>query len=173
VPQVHTGTFAFTVEDMALMGRSAWMSLLSPPSAHDREVTREALARLGIGHLAGRPYTQISGGERQLALIARALVQEPRIVLLDEPTASLDFGNQGTIMREIRRLADEGLAVTFSTHDPNHALRYADRALLIRAGAPAGAGPVHDVLTREHLEALYHADVIEIGDAPHTAYLPG
>jgi iron complex transport system ATP-binding protein len=173
VPQVHSGIFAFTVEDMVLMGRSAWTSLLSPPSAHDREVTREALSRLGIGHLAGRPYTQISGGERQLALIARALAQEPRIVLLDEPTASLDFGNQGAIMREIRRLADTGLAVAFSTHDPNHALRYADRALLIRAGAFTAAGPVRDVLTRERLEALYRADVIEVGHSPDAAYLQG
>ena len=97
----------------------------------------------------------ISGGERQLALIARALAQEPRIVVLDEPTASLDFGNQGVVMREIRRLANDGLAVVFSIHDPNHALRSADRALLIRDGSPAASGPVADVLPPERLSTLY------------------
>ena len=173
VPQIHVGTFAFSVEEVVLMGRSAWGSVFTPPSRRDREVTRTALARLGIAHLAGRPYTRISGGERQLALIARALAQEPRAILLDEPTASLDFGNQGKVLREIRRLAGDGLAIAFSTHDPNHALRHADRALLIRDGTPIALGPVADVLTRERLVALYQADIVRIGGRGKTAYLPG
>ena len=85
-------------------------------------------------HLAARPYTMISGGERQLVLLARALAQEPQFVVLDEPTASLDFGNQGKVMREMRALAAAGHGVLFTTHDPNHALRAADRAYLLRAG---------------------------------------
>jgi iron complex transport system ATP-binding protein len=173
VPQVHAGTFAFTVEDVVLMGRTSHGDLLSPPSAHDRAVASEAIARLGIFHLGPRPYTLISGGERQLALIARALAQEPRIVVLDEPTASLDFGNQGKVMREIRALAASGLGVVFSTHDPNHALRFADRALLIRDGTRLACGPSREVLTAELLRALYRAEVRLIEGAGERAYLPG
>ncbi|HEY0302368.1 MAG TPA: ABC transporter ATP-binding protein, partial [Rhizomicrobium sp.] len=95
VPQVHVGTFAFTVETVVLMGRTAHGDLFSRPSAHDHDVAARALSRFGIAHLSPRPYTQISGGERQLVLLARALAQEPQFIVLDEPTASLDFGNQG------------------------------------------------------------------------------
>ncbi len=88
------------------------------------------LERLGIAHLSGRSVTMISGGERQLVLVARALAQEPRFIVLDEPTASLDFGNQGKVMRQIRSLAADGLGVLFTTHDPNQALGHADRVAL-------------------------------------------
>ena len=111
VPQVHTGTFAFTVETVVLMGRTAHSNLFSRPSAHDYDVAAGALERFGIGRLSQRPYTQISGGERQLVLLARALAQEPQFIVLDEPTASLDFGNQGKVMCEIRALAASGHGV--------------------------------------------------------------
>jgi iron complex transport system ATP-binding protein len=175
VPQVHTGTFAFTVEDVVLMGRTARSSLFARPGAHDRAVTGRALERFGIAALAARPYTEISGGERQLVLLARALAQEPRFIVLDEPTASLDFGNQGKVMREIRALADEGLGVLFSTHDPNHALRAAHRAYLLRAGECVAEGPVTQVLTSERLQALYHAPVQRLTDVSTgaAAFLPG
>jgi iron complex transport system ATP-binding protein len=173
VPQVHTGVFAFSVEDVVLIGRSARSGLFAGPSARDREVALGAIERLGIAHLAERPYTQISGGERQLALIARALAQEPRVVIFDEPTASLDFGNQGKVMREIRRLAADGLGVVFSTHDPNHALRHADRALLIRNGATLAWGPSGQVITQEILRELYGAEIIRLGGSDAgVAYLP-
>lgn len=172
VPQVHASAFAFTVGDVVLMGRSASGSLFSPPSTQDREIAAESIARLGIAHLAERPYTLISGGERQLALIARALSQQPRIVLLDEPTASLDFGNQGRVMREIRTLAASGLAVIFSTHDPNHALRHADRAMLMRDGACLSIGPCRETLTSESLRTLYRCDIATVEDADGKAFLP-
>jgi len=175
VPQSHSATFAFTVEAIVLMGRTAHGNLFSRPSAVDRVVAARTLDRFGIGHLRDRPYTMISGGERQLALLARALAQEPQFIVLDEPTASLDFGNQGKVMREIRALAGSGHGVLFTTHDPNHALRAADRALLLRDGTRIAEGAIGAVLDRERLEALYGAPVETINDtaAGKSAFLPG
>jgi iron complex transport system ATP-binding protein len=173
VPQTHVATFAFTVQAVVLMGRAAHGNLFSRPSAADRAVAAAVLERLGIAALADRPYTMISGGERQLVLLARALAQEPHFVVLDEPTASLDFGNQGKVLREIRALAQSGHGVLFTTHDPNHALRAADRAYLIRDGRRIADGKVADVLTREQLAALYGTPVHRIADAGGTAFLPG
>ncbi|MGH6727647.1 MAG: ABC transporter ATP-binding protein [Pseudolabrys sp.] len=175
VPQVHIGTFAFTVETVVLMGRTAHGTLFSAPSAHDRDVAAAVLDRFGIAQLANRPYTMISGGERQLVLLARALAQEPQFIVLDEPTASLDFGNQGKVMAEIKALAASGHGVLFTTHDPNHALRGADRAFLLRQGTRIAEGPVKAVLERAQLEALYGAPVERLTD-PDTgavAFLPG
>jgi iron complex transport system ATP-binding protein len=175
VPQAHTPTFAFTVETVVLMGRTAHGNLFNQPSAGDRAVAARSLAQFGIEHLAQRPYTMISGGERQLVLLARALAQEPQFIVLDEPTASLDFGNQGKVMREMRALAASGHGVLFTTHDPNHALRAADRAFLLRDGQRLAEGKVGEVLTREQLEALYGAPVERLTDAVTgaTAFLPG
>jgi iron complex transport system ATP-binding protein len=175
VPQVHISTFAFTVETVVLMGRTAHGSLFSRPSGQDRAVAQAALERFGIATLANRPYTMISGGERQLVLLARALAQEPQFIVLDEPTASLDFGNQGKVMTEIRALAKSGHGVLFTTHDPNHALRAADRAYLLREGARIADGPVATVLNREQLEALYRATVEHLTDRTSgaVAFLPG
>ena len=106
----------------------------------------------------------ISGGERQLALLARALAQEPQFIVLDEPTASLDFGNQGKVMREIRALAAAGHGVLFTTHDPNHAMRAADRAYLLRDGTRIAEGAIGAVLNRAQLEVLYGAPVETITD---------
>ena len=116
VPQSHAPTFAFPVESMVLMGRTAHGNLFSRPSERDRAAAADALQRLGIAHLAERPYTMISGGERQLVLLARALAQDPKFIVLDEPTASLDFGNQGKLMDEIERLAE--LGTRGLVHDP-------------------------------------------------------
>ena len=174
VPQAHAGTFAFSVAEMVLMGRTAHGGLFAAPSAHDRTVARAMLERLGIAALAERPYTEISGGERQLALVARALAQEPRYIILDEPTASLDFGNQGKVMAQIRRLAAEGLGVLFTTHDPNQALRYADRVMLLRDGRALASGPAAALLTQDNLVALYGSAVEIVRDADgRLAFLPG
>jgi iron complex transport system ATP-binding protein len=175
VPQSHSATFAFTVESIVLMGRTAHGNLFSRPSAHDRAVAERSLERFGISYLAERPYTMISGGERQLTLLARALAQEPQFIVLDEPTASLDFGNQGKVMREIRALAASGHGVLFTTHDPNHALRAADRAYLLRGGERIAEGRAGDVLNREQLEALYRVPVEKLTDTATGAgaFLPG
>jgi iron complex transport system ATP-binding protein len=174
VPQVHVATFAFPVEAVVLMGRTAHSNLFGRPSGADHAAVARSLERFGIASLAARPYTMISGGERQLVLLARALAQEPQFIVLDEPTSSLDFGNQGKVLREIRALAAAGLGVLFTTHDPNHALRAADRAYLIRDGARIAEGVVSNVLTRAALEQLYGAPVEQLDD-PATggsAFLP-
>lgn len=173
VPQVHTGTFAFSVETVVLMGRTAYGSLFAQPGEKDHAIAARMLDRLGIAHLAQRSYTEISGGERQLVLLARALAQEPQFVVLDEPTASLDFGNQGKVLREIEALTGAGLGVLFTTHDPNHALRAAHRVCLLRAGKIVAEGKTSAVLTRDNLEALYDAAVMPVTNAEQTAFLPG
>jgi iron complex transport system ATP-binding protein len=174
VPQSHAGTFAFTAFEIVLMGRTAHMGLFGAPSAKDRAVALAMLERLGIAHLAGQPYTMISGGERQLVLVARALAQEPRFIILDEPTASLDFGNQGRVMRQIKTLTGEGLGVLFTSHDPNQVLRYADRVALLSEGRVLAAGRTQDILTQEALVALYESGV-EVLTTPdgRVAFLPG
>ena len=175
VPQSHAATFAFDVETIVLMGRTAHGTLFSRPSPADRVIAIRMLERFGIAHLAGRPYTNISGGERQLTLLARALAQQPHFVVLDEPTASLDFGNQGRVMREIRALGASGHGVLFTTHDPNHAMRAADRAFLLRQGVRIADGEVRTVLNRAQLEALYSAKlaVFQDRDSGESAFLPG
>ena len=158
------------------MGRTAHGNLFSRPTAHDRAVAARDRSSASASRISReRPYTMISGGERQLVLLARALAQEPQFIVLDEPTASLDFGNQGKVMREIRALAASGHGVLFTTHDPNHALRAADRAYLLRDGERIAEGAVGDVLTRAQLEALYGAPVETLTDTAtgSTAFLPG
>jgi iron complex transport system ATP-binding protein len=175
VPQSHVATFAFPAETVVLMGRTAHGNLFSRPTVKDRTIALAAMQQFGIAHLAERAYTMISGGERQLVLLARALAQEPRFVVLDEPTASLDFGNQGKVMREIRSLAAAGHGVLFTTHDPNQALRLADRVYLLRDGARVAEGKVNSVLTRDNLEALYGAPIRTLTDraSGESAFLPG
>lgn len=155
VPQAHAGIFPFTVEDIVLMGRAAHIGRFSTPSRHDREVAARCLDALGVLHLRQRDYTAISGGERQLVLIARALAQEPVLLVMDEPTASLDFGNQIRVLDQIDRLRASGIAVLMSTHQPEHALRVADRIVLLAPGGIAAIGPPQRVATAANLAKLY------------------
>ena len=111
VPQAHSAVFPYHVLDMVLMGRTAHLGMFSAPSEADREQALAALQLLGIEHLANREYTRISGGQRQLALIARALAQDAPAIVMDEPTASLDFGNQALVLTEVKRLAQRGLGI--------------------------------------------------------------
>ncbi len=159
VPQAQLGVFPFTVLEMVLMGRTAHVGPFSTPSRRDRQVAEEMLALLGIGHLGARPYTEISGGERQLTLIARALAQQPAILVMDEPTASLDFGNQVRVLGEIAQLARRGIAVMLSTHDPDHAFLCAHRVALLHEGRLARLGAPEEVITRESLHAVYGVEV--------------
>ena len=156
VPQAHTAPFPFHVLDVVLTGRTAHISLTSSPSAHDESVARASLDRMGIEDLADRPYTELSGGERQLVLIARALAQEPRVLIMDEPSSHLDFGNQARLLSLIRSLVHErDLAVLMSSHFPNHAFACASKVGLIKDGRLIALGEPGTVLTEESLENIY------------------
>ena len=159
VPQAGNSYFAFTVRDVVLMGRTAHIGLFAAPGPKDFDAADAALAELRIAHLADKLFTQISGGERQLALIARALAQESPLLIMDEPTASLDFGNQSLMLNEILRLKASGRSVLFCTHDPDHALRCADRALLLHEGKVLALGSPREVVTAANLKTLYGVDV--------------
>jgi iron complex transport system ATP-binding protein len=164
VPQAHAGAFAYSVLEMVLMGRTAHLSLFAAPSSFDRETALKAIDTLGIAHLAQRAFTEISGGERQLVLIARALAQQPHVLVMDEPTSSLDFGNQVRVLGHVRRLAASGIAVLMSSHQPDHALQCADRALLLAEGQAVALGAPRDVITPASLKRLYGVDVRIMGD---------
>jgi len=159
VPQQQVPAFGFTVEDAVLMGRASHLALLARPSAVDREAAHDALARLGIAALAERPVTELSGGERQLVAVARALAQRAATLILDEPTASLDFGNRARVLSEIDRLRGSGLAIAFSTHEPDHAIAHADRALLLAEGRMLAFDRVDRALTAANVERLYRIRV--------------
>lgn len=158
VPQSHVPPFPFTVEDVVAMGRTAHLGAFGVPGKADGRIAEEAMAALGILGLRDRAYTEISGGERQMALIARAIAQRPDFLVLDEPTSNLDFGNQMRVLGEIRALAAEGLGVVMTSHAPNHAFLCADTVLLmgrggIRSGAPA------EVITEESMREVYGVEV--------------
>lgn len=163
VPQQHAGYFAYSVREMVLMGRTAHLGIFSAPGTRDHAAAARAIDAMGIAHLAERPVTEISGGERQLALVARALAQEPGLLVMDEPTASLDFGNQVRVLERVRALAAQGIAVVFSTHDPDHAFLAADRALLLGEGRVLDCGPAAEVIVPGNLQRLYgiHVEVLD------------
>jgi iron complex transport system ATP-binding protein len=159
VPQGHAGYFAYTVEEFVLMGRTARLGAFASPAKKDFIVANQALESLGIAPLADKPVTEISAGERQLALVARALAQEPRLLVLDEPTASLDFGNQVRVLEKISALAASGIAILFSSHDPDHAFLCARRALLLAEGRVLEIGTPREVIRPDTLEHMYRVTV--------------
>ena len=159
VPQGHAAYFAYTVLEFVLMGRTSHLGVYAVPGRQDREVAERVLESLNISHLAARPVTEISGGERQLALVGRALAQEPSLLVLDEPTSGLDYGNQVRVLERISRLAESGIAVLFSSHDPDHAFLCAQQVLLLAEGRALALGPPADVINAQTLERLYGVSV--------------
>ena len=159
VPQAHAAPFAYPVLEVVLMGRTARLGLFSQPGEADRAAAQDALARLRIEDLAEADYTRLSGGQRQLVLIARALAQETPVLVMDEPTASLDFGNQALVLREIAGLAADGLTVILSTHDPDHAFAVGTAVALLHEGRVRAKGEPAQALTPEALSAVYGVEV--------------
>ena len=155
IPQTSEPIFNYTVLDTVLMGTTGTMNVLQRPGTRERETALQSLRQLGIEALAERGISQISGGERQLTLIARALVQNAEILIMDEPTANLDYGNQQRVLKQIRGLTGRGYTVLLSTHNPEHALRYAHRVLALQDGRVLADGPTESVLTPELILRLY------------------
>lgn len=158
VPQAHVPPFPYTVLEVVTTGRTAHLSVFSAPSAADNNLARAALDRLGIAHLENRVYTELSGGERQLVLIARALVQQPEILIMDEPTSNLDFGNQLRMLRLIRKLAAEGLSVLLTTHYPEHVLNCATKVVVLYGQERFAVGPPDKMITADTLRDLYRVE---------------
>jgi iron complex transport system ATP-binding protein len=155
VPQNERVRFDYTVLEYLLLGRTPYLGQLEMPGGPDVQVARDALATVGIPELSERPVTALSGGEHQLMMIARALVQEPRILVLDEPTSQLDPGNRLRIVRLLHTLREGGSTLLFTTHDPNLAAECASHAVLIKEGRILKAGPEAEVLTGPALSELY------------------
>lgn len=155
VPQAHTPPFAFKVRDVVMMGRSAHISRFGSPGKRDIVIAEAALDQLNILRLADELYTEISGGERQLTLIARALAQEAKILVLDEPTSSLDFGNQMRVLRQTKRLADSGFGLLMTTHFPDYAFLCASRVALMKHGRMIAMDRPDVALTEDYLREAY------------------
>lgn len=155
IPQSHSSAFNYTVLEMVLMGTASQLKPLEAPKSAQRRAAQDALERLRIGQLAEQPYGFCSGGERQLCLIARALAQQARILIMDEPSASLDLGNRIRVMQTVRELAADGYAVVQTTHDPEQAYLYSDKILALHDGRVLAWGTPQTVVTDERMSTLY------------------
>ena len=171
VPQSQQTPFAFKALDVVLMGRTARIGAFGAPGRQDREAAMAALDTLGATKLAKRSFTTLSGGERQMVMIARALAQEPTFVMLDEPTAALDFGNQVRVLDQIVRLSESGIGVVMTTHAPDHAFLCEADAALITGPSTIQRGSVGEVLTEENLSAAYGVPVrVTTSEHDHISY---
>jgi len=172
VPQVHTCTFPYKVRDVVLMGRIPHKTFFFHYSRSDQVLADSALDRLSVAHLAECAYTEVSGGERQLTLIARALAQGAKTFFMDEPASGLDYGNQLRLLDQIVKLSRQGYTFVKSTHAPEHALWIADRAVMIKNGVIVANGPCDDVITAENLQDLYNAKVSVLNNGRFRACVP-
>jgi iron complex transport system ATP-binding protein len=159
VPQSQSSSFSFSVPDVILMGRNSHLGIFGQPGRRDHDLVEGLMADLGISHLRERLYTELSGGERQMVLIARALAQEPAFLMMDEPTGNLDFGNQALVLRQILGLAEQGLGIIITTHYPEQVLMLNTTVALIKKNGDSVSGPAREVLTEKILGETYGVPV--------------
>lgn len=159
VPQAHVPAFPFTVEDVVVMGRTAWLKNTRTPGKEDLDITAEILESLSIGHLRSRIYTQLSGGERQMVMVARALAQQPKFLVMDEPASNLDFGNQMRVLDQIMELKDRGIGIIMASHHPDHAFICDSDVILISSDGTVTSGCCSEMLTEETLSRAYSIPV--------------
>ncbi|MFC9542709.1 ABC transporter ATP-binding protein [Lysinibacillus sp. NPDC056959] len=163
VPQAHKMVFGFSVEELVVMGRAPYISTLAQPSAKDLEAAHQALEMVDILHLAKKSCNEISGGELQLALIARTLVSEPEVLILDEPESHLDIQKQIVILQTIKRLSKErGISCIINTHYPNHAFYLADRVLMTAKEKGIIYGKVQEVMTEVRMKEFFGIELKKI-----------
>ena len=159
IPQSADPVFNYTVMDTVLMGTTGTLDPYRSPGKEQKEIAEQMLRELDIWELRDRGISRISGGERQLALIARAMAQQAKLLIMDEPTANLDYGNQYRVLDRVRRLTERGYAVLLSTHNPDHALHFATHVLTLQRGGVYHTGPAAEVLTADLLGDIYRIPV--------------
>ena len=159
IPQSHVPSFPFKVFDVVLMGRAPYLNLTDSPKDEDKKIALDALKTLGIEDLKDKEYTNLSGGERQLVFLARVLCQKPDILILDEPTSHLDFGNQIKLLEIIDNLARSGLSIIMSSHFPDHAFLSSTKVAIMKNKKFIDFGTPDDVVTEENLKRAYSIDV--------------
>jgi len=159
IPQSHYQAFNYSVFNMVLMGTSSQVSAITQPGNLQKKRTEDALERMGISHLSKKSFAYISGGERQLTLIARALAQNAKLLVLDEPTASLDYGNQLRVMEQAKSLIKDGYTVIQTTHNPEQAFLYSDHVLALKNGEVVGNGTPAEIITAELMQKLYNVNI--------------
>lgn len=177
VPQARTQTFPYLVKETVLMGRSAYLNLFEMPSRKDIEMAEDAMKRAGILHLAEKSCAEISGGELQLVLIARALAARPEILVMDEPETGLDFKNQLLVLNLIKKLSsEEHLSVIFNTHYPEHALEVSDHTLMLMKNGGSLFGETKDILSEKNMEDAFGVKIKiieqDIDGVKHASILP-
>jgi len=159
VPQMHSPAFPYKVIDIVVSGRTPYLGF-STPTKQDYDYAYNVLNKLGLKHLVDKPYTQLSGGELRLVLIAKALVQQPKVLLLDEPTSHLDLKNRLMVLKILREITSEDITVIMSEHDPNIASIFSDKILLMCNGKVVGYGRPRNVLNKENIAKVYGVDVV-------------
>jgi iron complex transport system ATP-binding protein len=166
IPQIHNSTFPFSVLDVVLMGRSPHLEMFASPGEKDIKIAENSLKTLNIEYMRDTPYTEISGGEQQMVFLARILTQQPSILLLDEPTSHLDFGNQMRTLNIIEKLAKNGLSIVMSSHFPDQAFISANKVALMKGKGFLDIGSPEEVITEENMEEIYNIQV-KIVDIEH------
>lgn len=159
VAQSHVPPFPYQVKDVVMLGRVSKVGALGTPSAEDHRIVENAMADMGIDHLRDKVYTDISGGELQLVMIARALAQQPQMLVLDEPTAALDYGNVVRVIGKVRELAKMGYAVVMTTHSPDHAFMCHSKVVLLQRELPMRFGEAVDIITEKNMKQAYGINV--------------
>lgn len=159
IPQATAPTFNYSVRQMVTLGRTAHISPFASPGEKDNIIVSEVMDKLGILEIADSGFSEISGGQMQLALIARALAQQSNLLLMDEPTSSLDYGNQLRVLSQVKQLCGQGHSVIVTSHNPQHALLFADKVLALVSGTVRALGAPAEVLSEELIKELYKVDV--------------
>ncbi|MGL4669317.1 MAG: ABC transporter ATP-binding protein [Methanobacteriaceae archaeon] len=166
IPQIHNSTFPYTVLDVVLMGRAPHLDIFESPGEKDIKIAQDAIKSLKIEYLAEKSYNEISGGEQQLVFIARILTQQPKVLILDEPTSHLDFGNQIRTMKIIENLSKAGLAIIMTSHFPDHSFIAGNKVAILKDKDFIDIGSPEKVITEENMKKTYEIPVkiIDIHD---------